>query len=329
MEKKERIAWVDVSRGLAFLVVIYCHLPQSDPSVMKFFSPIFLTTFFFVSGYLYKSNKPFSEVLEQRVRTLLLPFIILGLAMVVMSHILSFHDSESFSDGLKGLLLQNGENQILWFVAALFVYSIIFYFVDYFCRTSFQLIVVSVSLFVINCITLHYLDWYLPWHLLTVGFGCFYMALGKLYRKYEDLIDSKIKWWMVLLGCIFYVSLIILVDKEVNYNGTPIIIDAMALTLIGIVIIITISKKLLKNSRLLLFVGANSLFYFAFHGKVYSVILTVLEKVSPEIAHEETLFYKTAIALGVVLLDAIILIPPTLIVNKYFPQIFGKRFKIW
>lgn len=45
---------------------------------MRYFSPVFLTMFFFVSGYLFKENCSFSFVLEQRTRTILLPFLTLG-----------------------------------------------------------------------------------------------------------------------------------------------------------------------------------------------------------------------------------------------------------
>ena len=74
----KRLNWIDVSRGIAFLMVIYSHLEYKNDFLMHFFSPIFLTTFFFVSGYLYKEGIGFKQVLEQRTRTLLLPLFILG-----------------------------------------------------------------------------------------------------------------------------------------------------------------------------------------------------------------------------------------------------------
>ncbi len=75
---KQRLNWIDVSRGIAFLMVIYSHLEYKNDFLMHFFSPVFLTTFFFVSGYLYKEWCGFRQVLEQRTRTLLLPLCVLG-----------------------------------------------------------------------------------------------------------------------------------------------------------------------------------------------------------------------------------------------------------
>lgn len=75
VQEIKRIGWLDVSRGIAFLMVLYSHLNYCDSNIMRFFSPIFLTTFFFVSGYLFKEKQSFLFVLENRTRTLLLPFI--------------------------------------------------------------------------------------------------------------------------------------------------------------------------------------------------------------------------------------------------------------
>lgn len=79
-----RINWLDTSRGLAFLMVIYYHLATREyGGIVPFFSPVFLTTFFFVSGYLTKSGLSFGKVFEQRTRTLFVPLLIFGLGGVL------------------------------------------------------------------------------------------------------------------------------------------------------------------------------------------------------------------------------------------------------
>lgn len=118
---KSRLLWIDISRGIAFLMVIYSHIPTCTESIMHFFTPIFLTTFFFVSGYLFKSGQNFSLVFEQRLRMLFVPFIILGTIMIFMSQIITFNDAVDLKSAFVGLLSQNGENEILWFIGALFI----------------------------------------------------------------------------------------------------------------------------------------------------------------------------------------------------------------
>lgn len=328
VNNKERVKWLDVSRGLAFLMVIYSHLEFKDETIMRYFSPVFLTTFFFVSGYLFKSGKSFGKVFEQRTRTLLLPFLSLGLIMILLSQLLTFNEHVPFVDEVKGLLFQNGTNQLLWFVAALYVYSIIFYWIDHFSSTTGRLLAVSFILFFANRLLQPYLP-NIPWHINSMGFACFYMGLGKVFRDKENVLS---KWfdnrWVVVSSLIVYVLFISVFNIRVSFSGSRILIDALAITLTGIVVMVYVSKHLFQNSRLLLFVGANTLFYFAFHGKGYSLLQTVCHKVVPEDILTMVCF-RNAAAFMIVMLDSLILILPAVFVNKYCPFLLGKGFKLW
>lgn len=150
VKQKKRINWIDVSRGIAFLMVIYSHLQYCNSSLMHYFSPIFLTTFFFVSGYLFKEGCSFKQVFEQRTRTLLLPFLILGVCMIALNQVITYNEPVPFVDRIKGLLLQNGHNQLLWFIAALYVYSLAFYWVERWARTIKGLLIFAIALFIAN-----------------------------------------------------------------------------------------------------------------------------------------------------------------------------------
>ncbi len=325
-----RIGWLDTARGLAFMAVIYCHLPMSSGRVMAFFGPVFLSVFFFVSGYLFKSGQSFSTVLEQRVRTLLIPFLILGGIMVAIGQVVSFGEPHSFTDEIKGLLLQNGENQLLWFIAALFVYSIVFYWIDRFCATAVRLLVVAVALFAADCLALYHLGMpRIAWHLGYAGCACFYMALGKLYRIYEPQIDRRLTPPVLALLAAVYVAGIMLSKNQIGHYGSYAIVDSMAITVIGLALLISVSKKWLGGSRLLIFVGANSLFYFAFHGKVYSLILAVTGKLAPGLIDTGNFGTDLIVAGAIVILDALLLIYPAKIVTRYCPQILGRNFKLW
>lgn len=85
-------------------MVIYSHLEYCNPTVMRYLSPVFLTTFFFVSGYLFKENCSFKKVLEQRTRTLLLPFLLSGMVMIAMGQVLTFNERVPMLDEIEGLV---------------------------------------------------------------------------------------------------------------------------------------------------------------------------------------------------------------------------------
>lgn len=312
------------------MMVIYSHLPMCDSKVMNFFAPIFLTTFFFVSGYLFKSGSSFGRVFEQRTRTLFIPFVVLGFIMILMGQMLSFNEHVDFMDAVKGLLLQNGQNQILWFIAALYVYSLIFYWVDRWSGSLKRLMWIASGLFVINCIASYWLNVkHLPWHIVESGYACFYMAFGKFYRSYEDEIDRQARGWKLMAALVVYIAYISLTNLYIGHGGSKMIVDSMVITTLGLMLIIYVSKKFFNNSRFLLFVGANTLFYFAFHGKVYSLILTLGHKAWPAYVAGQSFWTDLTIGFLVAFLDALILIVPAMLVNKYTPQILGKNFKLW
>jgi len=326
---KERINWLDVSRGMAFLMVIYSHLEYSNDFVMRYFSPVFLTTFFFVSGYLFKENCSFWKVFEQRTRTLLIPFLALGSIMILFSQILTFNEKVPFIDEVKGLLFQNRQNQLLWFIAALYVYSIIFYWIERFSQSPKRLLIISIILFLLNYVVVLMEFPSIPWHVDSFGFACFYMGLGKCYKENELKIskfaDNK---WIVVALLVIYILLLSVFDLRISFGGGKYVVDALSVTIPGLIIMIYVSKHIVQNSKFLLFVGANTLFYFAFHGKVYSLLQTICHKTFPtELLSINDV--QNMIGFILVFLDAIILILPTMFVNRYCGFLLGKGYKLW
>lgn len=325
----KRINWIDSSRGLAFLMVIYSHLEYCNPFIMHFFSPVFLTTFFFVSGYLFKSHCSFEKVFEQRTRTLLWPLLSLGTIMIIMQHLLTFKEAPvPWIESFKGLLYQNGENTLLWFVAAIYIYSIIFYWIERF--SGKYLFVVCILLFVTNWIYSRTNGPTFPWHIASAGYGCAYMGLGKLYRQYEDKIENTIKTYHIVGAFAMYIMIILLLNRSCSFSGSRWLLDSIVLTGTGLFVIVEASKRFpIANSKFLLFIGANTLFYFAFHGKGYSLIQTSVNKILSILNITHTGLLDTIIGFVIVLLDALLLIYPAIFVNRYCPWILGKGFKLW
>jgi len=133
---------------------------------------------------------------------------------------------------------------------------------------------------------------------------------------------------MMALSLVYFL-LIYVFDLHISYYGSKYIIDSIVLTLIGLLLIYYVSCFLIPNSHFLLFVGRNTLFYFAFHGKVYSLLETILHHIIPIEAITSNQGLQFIVAFLIVILDAAILIIPAIIVNKYLPFLLGKRFKLW
>lgn len=218
----------------------------------------------------------------------------------------------------------------MWFIAALYVYSLLFYWVECLSKTIKKLLIVSFFLFILN---VAYSIWWdgpqIPWHVNGAGFGCFYMGLGKAYKYYERGIDSTVSRKVLLLCLIVYIMILYFYHAGISYGGSRYIIDSLLITSLGLLVCVYVSKLVLNNNRFLLFVGANTLFYFAFHGKVYSLLQTVIDRGLVWGGIEHTFSLDLCLGIFVTFLDALILVPFAMFINRYIPQVLGKGFKLW
>lgn len=325
--KSNRINWLDTSRGLAFLMVIYNHLEYREvfKVIIPYYTPVFLTIFFFVSGYLTKSNVSFCKVLEQRTRTLLIPLIIFGLGggiILALTRMKIGTFNQEIINAFKGVFYQINDYKVLWFIAALYVYSLIFYWVERWCKTPKILLIVCCTLFASNYVYTYLLKGpQLPWHIQYMGFGCFYLGLGKIYQTYENKIDKYLTW-KIFIGCLItYFTWISITHTTIIYHGSPKGYDALILTLTGLIWIVYITKYWINNCRLLLFIGANTLIYFSIHRQILNIVQAIQIKMNFEPSWWLNIIDVIAIA--------IIIIIPTKIINKWIPQLTGKGFKLW
>lgn len=165
----------------------------------------------------------------------------------------------------------------------------IFYWVEKVSKSANELLIIGIILFVANTAYSHWLKLpSIPWHFNYIGFACFYMALGKYYKSHEQIIDNAVSNKMLLMIGIVYVLVIYFADLHIGFAGSPYVVDALFITTLGLILCVLISKRFLNNSRFLLFVGSNTLFYFAFHGKVYSLLQTVSDKIIAHIGMERS-----------------------------------------
>lgn len=250
--------------------------------------------------------------------------------MILFSNILTFNDKPPLVEEIKGLLFQNGTNQLLWFIAALYIYSLVFYWVERFSRNVNTLLAVCSVLFVLNVIYSYWLKGpSLPWHVMSSGYACFYMGLGKFYKHYESKIDSLFGCKSLLMIAAVYFCTITFTGFSCSFFGSKFVFGSVTLSVMSLIIGVAVSKRFFQNSRFMLFVGANTLFYFAFHGKGYSLLQTIIEKVMSVLSVNHTFWIDETIGFVIVFLDALLLIIPAMLVNRYCPWLLGKGFKLW
>lgn len=350
MSHGKRIEWVDVVKYVCIIMVMLSHLETRTDIWSAFYTPFFLTAFFFTAGYVCKPKKNFKEFLYSKFRQLFVPWLVFSVFDIVLSQIFSFNAHGSLSEELKWNFLQiRGQGDQIWFVAALFVAFIPFYFFIKKYETisekvigggdSKKYLIAIIVAWLLSFISILYtrlipaerFPWNstaLPWHIEYMFQAMFYMVLGYMFRhNFEELLDRHNTSKTRIVAVVLY-ALIVFVPFLAQIE-MPIMVDIIfkyVASFIGIFALIMIAKTV-KSNKYINYVGQNTLIYFALHGKVYSVIQTVLRRTA-------TGFYSAVLnntvassifCLALSLILSVVLIIPAYIINRWFPFIVGRR----
>ena len=329
---KKRIEWVDIGKYICIMFVMLSHLESRTEALRLFYTPFFLTVFFFLSGYVYTETPTFKEHFIKKVNGLLIPWFILSNISIVMSAIMSFKSNHTFvKDFVWNLIQIRGMRDGMWFVAALFVAYIPFYFVIKMNNRNLAIMLSIFLLIVSNIYTVlmptDFFPWRksaLPWHIEFIFKAMIWMVLGYYYRNdFEKNTEKYNKWAVLAVSLVVYILLVYYVNPE------SIALDKFLLYIkscLGIIITIMICKRV-KTNKYIAYVGANTLVFFAFHGKVFAVLEHILH-VKAGVFYRACLnntFYSSVLAFVITIILSFILIIPAYIINRWFPWMIGRN----
>lgn len=326
--KNKRINWIDIARGILMLFVIESHLECCPPIYKTIFGPVFLSGFFFISGYLFSEKTNFKEYFINKTKTLLLPFGILGLINILLRFVISFNKQKPILVQFKEFVFQIGETSGLWFIACLYITSIIFYFINKLLKNNKKKIYFTVITVcgIISFLYNKYIQIELPWHIQKVGIAVFFMAIGLIYKNFiEERIrkyENKINLFFLILvySFLLYLNYKIFNNAYISINSYDTeMLMYFILSLVSIWILVIVSKEISSN-KWIEFVGKNTLVYFAFSGKIQSVLEVILKKY---IIYNASNIYYISVILTIII--SILLGIPSIIINRYFPFILGKK----
>lgn len=138
MQKKQRIDWIDVAKGIAMICVILVHVEEhflSPGALASTKIPIYtfhMPIFFFISGYLFSLKSSFKEFLINKCRRILIPYVCLGGLLCLFT---VFWQKYDLKWTLEAILLQK-RMWTLWFIACLFWLNILFYILARFIKSE-------------------------------------------------------------------------------------------------------------------------------------------------------------------------------------------------
>ena len=278
-----------MAKGYGILAVFVGHMVQSSPLGLFVYS-FHLPLFFFISGYLFKTDGHFGSFIKKKARSILLPYFTLGLLVLFCDafyplffsgrHFSTKHLMYELSKEFMAFLFQC-RYSTLWYLAVLLGVNILMFFV---CKIGKQYVqaVVVVALFATAMVYYYVLDGSELFWNIDAAFPALLFFWGGYFIKDKDLISDRLHKFdkkpvilivSLIINIAFNVlSLVITGDGLEMYRcsyGIPpfTVISAFA----GILFIITLS--IMTTAKPIIYIGKNSLIFFMWHQAVVYPVL--------------------------------------------------------
>ena len=269
---QKRIEWIDQLRGILFLFVIICHSRLAPPFLKHLYEPIFLTGFFFLSGYLYK-DKDIAAKMKSIFNGLVAPFLLYSLLWGGISLLQPFDPCVVMDTIVVNLL--GGET--IWFIPCLIWVAVLYVLLRKFFKDKSDAVCMILALIALLVTSHFHIDfdvWCWQTGLFSVGF----YAYGHIFK--ERLLNKR----NTAIGICTYVVLCLVagnlgwldgIDMHRHRYGVPIVF--LCLSTIGCVVCVSLIR-FLPSANLLVEFGRYTLFMFPFHSIILRYVLKALSK---------------------------------------------------
>ncbi|HEY3362283.1 MAG TPA: acyltransferase family protein [Methanosarcina sp.] len=357
-----RLHWIDALKGIGIILVVLAHysLPIAfDTYIFSFHMPLF----FFISGFLFDFGKyaeSASNFVKGRFKSLIVPYFCFAVITCIFCFLLDelytpgitsikFFENNMLH-GISHILVAFGPavsyNPPLWFLTCLFVTELIFYGLakKYYGepkKLAFWLIIAGIIGYFYSV----YVPIRIPWNVDVALSAIVFYGAGNLFRKFTDIrsrasfslkvnsgfvekfarIEKYLPFMAILLSLLYLGYLLKFpTDDKVNMNVLKYgdFFSFYLLAFSGIFTFVHLSKRIV-SSKVLEYYGRNSLTILALHFPLKDVLIKlaiIILSVDIEYIH-----YNAGIALGLTVLNLIILVPVIYVINNYFPFILGKK----
>lgn len=297
-----RLDWLDVAKGYGIVMMIIGHLHFD--TLKLYFYTCHMPLFFFLSGYVFRPYDSWHTFWRKKVRSLLIPYFFYGLVQLPFYFFYTVGWSKLNAAFVWGkivdFLLQR-RFWLFWFLTCLFLVEIVFYFLVHYLKNSLWLAAAVIALAVIS------LTYYaaggkpLIWNLDAVGTALPFYYLGFLFRRLHLPVCrpwQRRAWcWFALLLLVDYLCLRTnqyfgqtTLEMYNSHYGFPPITYLGAVAGIGAIVIFS----QFFTPRLIRYFGRHSLYYFAWHQKVFFPLAVSFLSLFPFLGEYKGLRFQTA-----------------------------------
>ena len=286
---------LDMMRGWAIILVVLGH--AGVPDILRTFIYSFhMPLFFFISGFFCNDRKDVQKFFLSKIKSLYVPFVVVYLLLIVLSHwlhhfSLTKFDYNSFGDIVKALSLvlrfRVGAMDLLghfWFLPVLFFISIFFYGMLRLTKTNphgKMMVVSGGAIFTCMGVLMRVLHLPNPYDIHRV---CYYMGfymLGWLIAQHGLPKIKTLQDYCLGLLLLFIMILYSCDQGAVEFN--PILGIFMAL--VGIAfswILMVIFQKMIFAKSFFVFIGQHTMAIFIWHVLAFKLIEYALSIIFPE-----------------------------------------------
>lgn len=180
-----RLNHIDILKGIGIILMVIGHM-HYWPNFNKFIFGFHMPLFFWISGYLYHKPTNILIYAMRKVRTLLIPYFIAGLAYSFLDWFRAGWDFEELAFNLKSVFIKTTYDlpieSALWFLFALFWVTLMYAALDVCVRSGTIQILIVIVITTAGCLWTRWLH-YLPWGLNSAMSALGFFALGHQYRQ--------------------------------------------------------------------------------------------------------------------------------------------------
>lgn len=312
--QKQTLSEFNVLKGIGIFLVVLGHAGSLNESVVNVIFSFHMPLFFFVSGFFFKETT-LKEFFVKKGKRILVPYIAFSFLSFLIYFIPNYkHSKFNFFDFFYGTFLGVSDgfylswNIVLWFLPALFLLNLIYLLVTK-AKMNFLLVV----LFAIGIYFKNDETKILPFHLISALLSLPFFVIGNYLKQYYEVLNKYLKNWMfvllLILGVFIANSNSIIPDLRINLIGNSIVFYLASILLIFATLLLS---RLIKEHKILEWLGNNSLLIMCLHLKLFFIAKFVLLKICVD----------NGFLFSLLLMP--ILYFPILLIKKYLPFLEGK-----
>lgn len=329
MENKNRVIWIDQLRALAFYAVILGHLNVGDNLRVWLYS-FHMPLFFMISGFILNIEKiqkaSFRDYASKLSKKLLVPYMWLQMFSFILRFAVSLIRNKpvSVKEYLFGILIGHSSiadapSNPLYYALLLFLAQLGLWFVIRICKGNKGKIGAVLSVFALVSVATQGVD--LIWHINVVPMAMLLIFTGRvlmdIYNSYCRRLRgiNKALYLGICIMLLIAGSLIGFFNGKISIHGNEYGRSVILFLVCAVIMSVAFSLLVmsLKKSRILTFIGNNTLFYMGVHKPVLLIL--------------ESLFRKQDDSWQFILVSSIIcfigLIPFAWFFNNCFPYTCG------